>query len=224
MAFLTTSYHLCFSLAQPVDGVTYAAYKADQSGYDSVFEATIASACGTSTNAVVALIVTDTSRHSGTIKADAPGNLRAGAKDLSVATVNMQYTVHIATSSGITYDQLSTRLTHSVESGEFTSSLHYFALSLDVPALVAASSSTVTTKNTTPTEPTESASSSKAGMSVAAIVGIVLGVCAVVVVCVCVCVLWYKWRQAKKTGLLHVDTLHRQGNYKYCIVCNVYSF
>ena len=186
-----------------------------------MFVATIAQAAGTATNAVIDLMVTDSSHHASSATTNTPNthtapnvlvHLRAGAKSISIAEVNLQYTIQLATSSGMTYDQLSTRLVHSVESGEFTALLHLHAMSLNVHALYAATCSTITTKNTTPSQPTNTISGSSSGLSVAAIVGIVLGVCAVVAVCVCVFVLWYQWRKAKMHGLLHVDTLHRQSN------------
>lgn len=147
-------------------------------------------------------------------------NLR-GAKELSVATVNLQYTVQVASSKTNTYDLLSTQLTHSVESGVFTTFLHYYSLNLDVFALFAASSSSVTTKDTTTYEPTESTSSDTSSCSVlpvAAIVGIVLGVMAGVVIGVRVFMLWCKWRQSQMDEILHEDTLQRRGN----VICGPY--
>ena len=175
-----------FLPSQPVDGVSYSAYEGNQFSYDIVFVATIAQAAGTTTNSVIDLMVTDLSSQGSTVKFTSTVFLRAVAKSLSVASVNLQYTIHVATGSGVTYDQLSTRLVHSVESGEFTAFLHLNAMSLNVHALYAATCTTITTKNTTPSQPTNTTSGSSSGLSVAAIVGIVLGVCAVVVVCVCV--------------------------------------
>lgn len=155
-----------------MDGVSYDAYLGDQVNYNNVFISTIAAAIGTSTQYVKNLQVASTARR--LTHARGESYLRAGSQRAMAAdAVGLQYTVQVPASSGMTYDFMSSQLTSSVETNQFTDLLHQYASDQNVPALTAASSSSVSTQDTTPAG--SSSGGDKSALGVGAIVGIVIG-------------------------------------------------
>lgn len=168
--FLSISFLLLFSLflLQSVDGVDYAEYLASQTSYDTVFVATIAAAAGVPIDSVQSLQLVPSSGCTSSRKLAErrlrrpDRNLRAGARYSAICTVTLQYTVAVPASSGTTYDEMSSQLAQSVDTGEFTDMLHQFAAADGVPALTTASSNSVETQDTSdPIDTNGNSSSSK---------------------------------------------------------------
>jgi len=205
---------------QQVEGVSYTAYVADQASYDSVFIATIAGAVGTPTDSVKNLVVSDAASRRRTAASTSTdfalaAHLRVthGARRVILAdAVGMQYTVEMPASSGVTYEQMSVSLTHSVDSGGFTTLLQDNAATQGVPALTTASSSSVQTQDTTPG--TNSGGGNNSTLSGGAIAGIVIGVFAAVLILVYIGFWFYSKNSAENTGgIQNLDTLQNRGKY-----------
>jgi len=154
--------------------------------FNDVFKATIV-ACtkGITTQHITDLTVAPvTARRS--LLSSVTTHLRAGAKDTLADAVNLQYTIAVPTTNGLTYAQLSQRITDSVESDTFTGLLKLYATMQNVPELSSASSSSVQTRDLSLASTDDEGSS----LSTGAIIGIAVGGCAVLVLLVCA-VLWY---------------------------------
>jgi len=176
---------LVLYVVQQVDGVPYAAYLVDKASHDSVFIATIAAAVGTPTDSVKNLVVSDaasrrrtaaTSRTTSTASgADAHLRVatRKGVSVLAVA-VDIVYTVEMAASSGVTFEQMASSLSNSVESGRFTTLLRSNAVVKGTSTLATASSSSAQTHDTTPRNEGNGGRDTST-LSIGAIVSIVIG-------------------------------------------------
>ena len=162
-----------FLFTQVVEGVSFAAYTADVEGFNCVFIATIASSAATSTNSVTSLVVTAPDAASSSVHAlrTVSTVLRAD-ENLNSDALRLQYTIQVPGTNGMSYTQLSTTLTNSVQNGQFTSSLQQYAVEQTVPELASAYSSTVQTRDTS----TGSSSRGTPGenLSGSAVAGIVL--------------------------------------------------
>ena len=186
--------------------MSYSSYQANQAAYDLVFVAAIAaSVTGVQTSDVLNLMVVDspaTARrrllepshrpHLTESELSENSHLRAASDftALNSNSVSLTYTIQILRKMGISYESLSSQLKNSVQGNTFTSHLQYYASVHNVPELRTASSSSVSTKDTTPPLESGTSNSSSSELTVPAIIGIVVAVCACVFGISCACIVW----------------------------------
>ena len=147
-------------------------YEQDPEGCNSVIKATIVAAVkGITTDNIVDPEVYE-------LSTDDDGNLRVSALENVPQGITLEYTIAVDPDSPMTYDEVATQLAESVDSHKFNDMLHQFALELNVTQLATATSQSVETS-----EAATGSGSSPRGSSDAlkddAIVGIAVGLCAV---------------------------------------------
>eukprot|EP01032_Pedospumella_encystans_P016931 gene16929-19296_t len=147
-------------------------YEQDPEGCNSVIKATIAAAVkGITTDNIVDPEVYE-------LSTDDDGNLRVSALESVPQGISLEYTIAVDPDSPMTYDEVATQLAESVDSNQFNDMLHQFALQQNVTQLTTATSQSVETS-----EAAAGSGSSPRGSSDAlkddAIVGIAVGLCAV---------------------------------------------
>lgn len=194
-----------------MNGVSYASYSSDPAACDRVFISTISAAAEVSADFIVDLVVRDAANAAATLSLVSPltlSNLRAAGRGTSNDAVSLQYTIQVPSSSGVTYDQLASALSVSVQSGQFTTQMQGFAIDQGVSELSSASSSSVETRDTT-VSPDNNDSSS--GLSVIAVVGIVIGVLAAVLLCSFLAYRTYLKRDPVKGGFQDLSQLRGEG-------------
>jgi len=196
---------------QRVEGVSYTSYLRSPAEFDRVFTSVIASAASVSTDSIMDLVVRDGTSAARTAPAArvAPTNLRATIQDTSGDGLGLQYTIQVPVSSGVTYEQLSTQLTTSVESGQFSTQLQQYAAEQDVPELASASTSSIDTQNTSP--PVGASHGTVDGLSAAAVAGIVIGVLAAMLLCLFVAFRVYVQRAPERSGFQDLNSPRGKG-------------
>mgnify|MGYP006192105163 CR=1 FL=1 len=203
------------------------AFQANEDAFVAVFTATIADAAGVSTGSVKDLGVMATQSSRDTKSGDIPissaqlavdsttPNLRASAaKATTAASITLRYTIEVPVSSGMTYNQLSSVLAGSVQSNQFSTLLQQHAAQQSVPELSSATSSRVDTEDTTPVDTSNNNNAKSSVLTVPAIVGIVIGGCAVLAVIIFL-IARFCSRRAPVGGLPQLDTVHAQGKSKF---------
>ena len=196
------------------------AFQANEDAFVAVFTLTIADAAGVSADSVkdLGVIVTPSNRNDVDIvatNASPPPSLRASAAKTTTAdSLTLQYTIEVLASSGVTYNQLSSQLASSVQSNQFSTLLQQHAAQQSVPELSSATSSRVDTEDTTPVDTSNNNNAKSSVLTVPAIVGIVIGGCAVLAVIIFL-IARFCSRRAPVGGLPQLDTVHAQGKSKF---------
>lgn len=164
--------------------MSYSTYVSNHVAFERVFTATIAASVGVATDAVKNLVVSDPTAFVSSIAVSVSSNLRAGAKEIRADAVGLKYTIEVPSSSGVTYDQLVTQLTNSVQNGQFSTQLQQNAATQNVPELSSATTSSIDTQDTTPAA--QPSSDDPAALSAGAIAGISTGGFAALVILICI--------------------------------------
>lgn len=146
-------------VSQMVQGVSYLDYVNNRFDFENVLKMSIADSMeGITTNDIYNLVVTagvttavavrdsQSVAHSHAVADFVARNLRSNPRPLATGdTINLAYTVQVMF-NGLTYIDLSTQLINAVEGGAFNDHLHTHAVAQEVPVLVTAFSSAVTTE------------------------------------------------------------------------------
>ena len=166
---------MCISLLQKVDGVSFSEYSSQQVAFQRVFISTISASVSVSADSIVDLVVLDVA--SAALEPSTPPpptHLRSPDRGTSSDAVGLQYTIQVPSSSGMTYNQLSSALTSSVQSGQFTSQMQAVAAAQGVPELSSASSSSIETQDTS-SPPVNSRRTVDNGLSAGAVAVLLCG-------------------------------------------------